>query len=149
LAFGKIICMGSVHKSFRIAIGGLAKNRKVWVQLEHGVEGKKIRLDELAKSLNSEAFTAIQLKLKKPRTLWVATIEVEVSTMSESKTVAIVMKAATFSTATEVDYLITNATREKAIDEWVVRTYSQRNWGDVFYRKALVLVRIKRVPSKE
>jgi hypothetical protein len=56
--------------------------------------------------------------------------------MSESKTVAIVMNAATFSTATEVDYLITNATREKAIDEWVVTTYSQRNWVEVFYREA-------------
>src|SRR4028119_661378 len=117
-------------------IGGLAKNRKVLVQLEHGLERKKIRLDELAKSLNSEAFTAIQLKLEKPRTVWVATIEVEVSTMSESKTVAIVMNAASFSTATEVDYLITNATREKAIDEWLVTTYSQRNWVEVVYREA-------------
>jgi hypothetical protein len=129
-------------------IGGLAKNRKVLVQLEHGLERKKIRLDELAKSLNSEAFTAIQLKLEKPRTVWVATIEVELSTMSESKTVAIVMNTATFSTATEVDYLITNATQEKAIDEWVVTTYSQRNLVEGFYREALVLVRIKRVPSK-
>ena len=129
-------------------IGGLAKNRKVLVQLEHGLERKKIRLDELVKSLNSEAFTAIQLKLEKPRTVWVATLEVELSTMSESKTVAIVMKDASFSTATEVDYLITNASREKAIDEWVVTTYSQRNWVEVVYREALVLVRIKRVPSK-
>jgi hypothetical protein len=117
-------------------IGGLAKNRKVLVQLENGLERKKIRLDELAKSLNSEAFTAIQLKIEKPRTVWVATIEVELSTMSESKTVAIVMNAATLSTATEVDYLITNATREKATDEWVVTTYSQRNWVEVFYREA-------------
>jgi len=80
--------------------------------------------------------------------VWVATIEVELSTMSESKTVAIVMNTATLSTATEVDYLITNATWEKATDEWVVTTYSQRNWVEVFYREALVLVRIKRVPSK-
>ena len=129
-------------------IGGLAKNRKVLVQREHGLERKKIRLDQLAKSVNSEAFTAIQLNLKKPRTLWLATIEVEFSTMSESKTVATVMNAATFYTATEVDYLITNATREKAIDEWVVTTCSQRNWVEVFSREALVLVRIKRVPSK-
>ncbi len=129
-------------------IGGLAKNRKVLVQLEHGLERKGIRLDELAKSLNSEAFTALQLKLEKPRTVWVATIEVELPRRSESKTVAIVMNAATLSTATEVDYLITNATREKATDEWVVTTYSQRNWLEVFYREALVLVRIKRVPSK-
>lgn len=58
-------------------IGGGAKNRKVLVQLEHGQERKKIRLDKLAKSLNLEAFTAIQLKLEKPRSVWVATIEVE------------------------------------------------------------------------
>lgn len=117
-------------------IGGLAKNRKILVQLEHGLERKEIRLDELAKSLNSEAFTAIQLKLEKPKTVWVATIEVELSTMSESKTVAIVMNAATLSTATEVDYLITNASREKATGEWIVTTYSQRNWVEVFYREA-------------
>jgi SRSO17 transposase len=129
-------------------IGGLAKNRKVLVQREQGLERKEIRLDELAKSLNSEAFTAIQLKLEKPRTVWVATIEVELPRRSESKTVAIVMNAATLSTATEVDYLITNATREKTTDEWVVTTYSQRNWVEVFSREALVLVRIKRVPSK-
>ena len=42
-------------------IGGLAKNIKILVQLQHEPEGKEIRLDELAKSLNSEAFTAIQL----------------------------------------------------------------------------------------
>ena len=129
-------------------IGGLAKNRKILVQLEHGLERKEIRLDELAKSLNSEAFTAIQLKLEKPRTVWVATIEVELSTMSESKTVAIVMNAATLSAATEVDYLITNASTEKATGEWIVTTYSQRNWVEVFYREALVLVRVKRVSSK-
>jgi hypothetical protein len=117
-------------------IGGLAKNRKVLVQLEHGLERKEIRLDELAKSLNSEAFTAIQLKLEKPKTVWVATREVELSTMSESKTVAIVMNAATLSTVTEVDYLITNTSREKATGEWIVRTYSQRNWVEVFYREA-------------
>ena len=63
-------------------IGELAKNRKVLVQLEHGLERKEIRLDELAKSMNSEAFTAIQLRIEKPKTVWVATIEVELSTMS-------------------------------------------------------------------
>ena len=91
-------------------IGGLAKNIKILVQLEHEPEGKEIRLDELAKSLKSEAFTAIQLNLEKPRIVWVATIKVKLSTMSESKTVAIVMNAPTLSAATKVDYLITNAT---------------------------------------
>jgi SRSO17 transposase len=117
-------------------IGGLVKNRKILVQLEHGLERKEVRLDELAKSLNSEVFTAIQLKLEKSRLVWVATIKVELSTMSESKTVAIVMNAPTIYTATEVDYLITNASTEKATGEWIVTTYSKRNWVEVFYREA-------------
>jgi hypothetical protein len=129
-------------------IGGLAKNRKVTVQLEPNQERKEIRLDELAKSLKAEAFTGIYLNSEKPRTLWVATIQVELSTMSGSKTVAIVMNAPTCSPETEVDYLITNATRDKATGEWVVTTYFQRNWVEVFYREALVMVRIKRVSSK-
>ena len=129
-------------------IGGLAKNKKILFQLQHEPEGKEIRLDELAKSLNSGAFTAIQLNLEKPRIVWVATIKVELSTMSESKTVAIVMKAQTLSVATEVDYLITNTSTEKATSEWIVTTYSQRNWVEVFYREALVLVRVKRLSSK-
>jgi hypothetical protein len=107
-------------------IGGLAKNRKILVQLEHEPERKEIRLDELAKTLNSEAFTAaIKLNLGKPRIVWVATIKVELLTMSESKTVAIVMNDPTLSAATEVDYLISNATREKATGEWIVTTYSR------------------------
>ena len=117
-------------------IGGLAKNRKVLVQLENFPKQKEIRLDELAKSLNSQAFTAIKLNLEKPRIVWVATIQVELSTMPESKTVAIVMNAPTLSAATEVDYLITNASTEKATDEWIATTYSQRNWVEVFYREA-------------
>ena len=44
-------------------IGGVAKNRKVIVQLEQNEKRKEIRLDELAKTLNNEAFTAIQLNI--------------------------------------------------------------------------------------
>ena len=98
--------------------------------------------------MKAEAFTGIYLNIEKPRTLWVATIQVELSTMSGSKTVAIVMNAPTCSPETEVDYLITNATTDKATGEWVVTTYSQRNWVEVFYREALVMVRTKRVSSK-
>jgi hypothetical protein len=58
--------------------------------------------------LDSEAFTTIKLNLKKPRTAWVATIQVELSTMSGQKTVAIVMNAPNFFSKTELDYLITN-----------------------------------------
>ena len=61
-------------------IAGLAKNRKVLYQLQSLSEKVSIRLDELAQSLMPEAFTAIQLELEFPRTVWVATVEVEIST---------------------------------------------------------------------
>ena len=44
--------------------------------------------------------------------------------------------ARTRATATEVNYLITNVAHEKATCEWIVKTYSQRNWVEVFYREA-------------
>jgi len=36
------------------------------------------------------------------------------------------MKAWTFSTQTEVDYLVTNAVTDKATAQWIVTAYSQR-----------------------
>ncbi len=114
-------------------IAGLAKNRKVTYQLQPGTEKATKRLDELARSLNQEAFTAIRLELELPRTVWVATVEVEISTLSETRTIAIVMNAASFSEATDVSYLITNVAHEKATCEWIVKTYSHRNWVEVFY----------------
>ncbi|NER39938.1 MAG: transposase [Oscillatoria sp. SIO1A7] len=54
--------------------------------------------------------------------------------MSGQRTVAIVMNAKNVEEATEIDYLMTNATAEKATAEWIVTTYSQRNWIEVFYR---------------
>ncbi len=53
-----------------------------------------------------------------------------------------------FFSKTELDYLITNSTTEKSTSEWIVTTDSQRNWVEVFYRDAFVMVSIKRVPSK-
>ncbi len=41
--------------------------------------------------------------------MWVTTVEVEMSAFSGTRTIAIVMNAASLSEATEVDYLITNA----------------------------------------
>jgi hypothetical protein len=46
------------------------------------------------------------------------------------------MNAASLSQATELSYLITNSAHEKATGEWIVKTYSQRNWVEVFYREA-------------
>ncbi|HEY9693878.1 MAG TPA: IS701 family transposase, partial [Oculatellaceae cyanobacterium] len=117
-------------------IAGLAKNRKVICQLQPEKEKVSLRLDDLAKSLQPEAFAEIQLELELPRTVWVATVEVEISTLSETRTIAIVMNAASFYEATDVSYLITNVAHEKATCEWIVKTYSHRNWVEVFYREA-------------
>ena len=59
-------------------IGGIAKNRKVIIDFEGGIF-KEIRLDNLAKSRPSKDFTPIQLNLEKKKTVWVASIEVELS----------------------------------------------------------------------
>lgn len=46
------------------------------------------------------------------------------------------MNAATFSEATDIDYFITNVSATIVTPEWIVNTYSQRNWVEVFYREA-------------
>lgn len=48
----------------------------------------------------------------------------------------IVMKALTFNEATDIDYFITNVNPLTVTPEWIVNTYSQRNWVEVFYREA-------------
>ena len=108
-------------------IAGLAKNRKVVCQLQSGKEKINTRLDDLVKSLNPSAFTAIHLQLEIPTTVWVATVEVEIPALDETRTVAIVMNAASLSEATDVSYLITNVTAEKATCEWIVKTGSAQN----------------------
>jgi hypothetical protein len=45
--------------------------------------------------------------------------------MSVWRSIAIVMKASTFSAGTEVDYLVTNAVTDKATAQWIVTNYSQ------------------------
>ena len=119
-------------------LGGLAKNRKVVVNDKEDIQ-QTIRLDELAQSLPQEAFTQIKLELNQPKTsktLWVVTKEVEISGLTGKRNVAIVMNAATFSEATDIYYFITNVSATIVTPEWIVNTYSQRNWVEVFYREA-------------
>ena len=116
-------------------IGGIAKNRKVIIQ-KLGDKKEEIRVDDLARALPSEAFSKIQLQLEKPRTVWVATREIELSKYTGKRVVAIVMNAATYDEASDIDYLMTNVELSTATAEWVVKTYSQRNWVEVFYREA-------------
>lgn len=116
-------------------IGGIAKNRKVIIQKD-GDEKEEIRVDQLALSLPSSDFTIIQLSLEKPKIVWVATREIELSKLTGKKVIAIVMNAATYEEATDIDYLMTNVGLLTLTEEWIVKTYSQRNWVEVFYREA-------------
>lgn len=116
-------------------LGGVAKNRKV-THCDSGNNSQTIRLDELAQSLPQEAFSEIQIDLDKPRTVWVATREIEISRLEGKRSIAIVMNAETFSGATDIDYFITNVSAFLVTPEWIVKTYSQRNWVEVFYREA-------------
>ena len=116
-------------------IAGIAKNRKVIVQ-KVADKKEEIRVDNFASSLPCEAFTKIQLLLEKRRTVWVARTEIELSKYTGKKVIALVMNAATYDEATDIDYLITNVELSTATEEWVVKTYSQRNWVEVFYREA-------------
>jgi SRSO17 transposase len=116
-------------------LGGLAKNRKVIIETEAN-QREEIRLDKLAESLPSEAFIPVQINLDKPKTVWVATRVVEISRLEGKRSIAIVMNASTFSQATDIDYFITNVSDSIVTPEWIVTTYSQRNWVEVFYREA-------------
>jgi SRSO17 transposase len=116
-------------------LGGLAKNRKILIKDKFGIE-REIRLDEYAKSLSKESFEEIVLNLDKPKNVWVVTFEAKISRLEGQKTFAIVRKANCFEEATDIDYFITNVDSSMADAEWIVTTYSQRNWVEVFYREA-------------
>jgi len=96
---------------------------------------EEIRLDRLAESLAQEDFTEIKIDLEKPRTVWVTTIEVKISRLEGHRKIAIVMNAQTFEDADDIDYFITNFEASLVTPEWIVNTYSQRNWIEVFYRE--------------
>ena len=116
-------------------LGGIAKNRKV--QVDNSSRGEEsLRVDELAQSLPSEAFEEVQLNLTTSKTLWVATVEVEISRLGGKRSLAIVMNQPSFEEATDIDYFLTNEEAELVTPQWVVETYAQRNWVEVFYREA-------------
>ena len=49
-----------------------------------------------------------QLSLEKQKIVWVATREIELSKLTGKKVIALVMNAATYDEATDIDYLMTN-----------------------------------------
>jgi SRSO17 transposase len=116
-------------------LGGIAKNRKITISISEN-DQQTIRIDELAQSLSKDDFTKVELNLDKPKTVWVVTREVEISQLKGKRNIAIVMNAETFSEATDIDYFITNVSTSIVSPKWIVETYSQRNWVEVFYREA-------------
>jgi len=114
-------------------IGGIAKNRNISIDKEGFIAS--MRIDDFAESLLADDFTEVTLNLDKEKKVWVVTKEVELSRLEGKRNIAIVMNAATFSQATDVDYFITNANPNIVTPEWIVSTYSQRNWVEVFYRE--------------
>ncbi len=105
-------------------LGGLAKNRKVITGRQTN-KLQEIRIDKLAESLSVEDFTPVNLNLDKPKTVWVATVEVELSQLEGTRTIAIVMNASTFDKASDIDYFITNVGSAIATAEWIVTKLSR------------------------
>jgi hypothetical protein len=113
-------------------IGGIAKNRNILFKTPSG-KSEAIRIDEYAKWISEEEFKEIQIQGEKPRTVWVAIIEVEISKLIGQRKIAIVMSAPVFEDAEDIDYLMTNVEGEIATEQWIVDSYSERNWVEVFY----------------
>ena len=89
----------------------------------------------MAQSLPQEAVTEIELELDKPKRLWVVTQEVEISPLTGKGNIPIVIKASTFSEATDIHYFMPNVSSSIIIPQWIVDRYSQRNWVEVFTGK--------------
>jgi len=116
-------------------IGGVAKNRNILFK-NKSKKPDQIRIDEYAQWISDEEFKEIKIRGEKPRTVWVAIIEVEISKLIGQRKIAIVMSAPAFEDAEDIDYLITNFEGEMVTEQWIVETYGQRNWVEVFYREA-------------
>ena len=111
-------------------LGRVAKNRKVIIKNELEIE-VETSLEELALNLPPHFFQPIILN-----TDFVATFKGSVSRLEEERTFAIVINASSVEKATDIDYFITNFEPSKVTPELVVKTYSQRNWIEVFDREA-------------
>jgi len=116
-------------------VASINKNKIMFYQMPGDTRREKYPVEEIAKSLTSESFTAIELKLDNPRTVWVASIAVYLPKMSGKRRVCIQLNAPIFTEATEADYYLTNESAEIANAEWIARAYSRRNWVEVFYRE--------------
>jgi hypothetical protein len=55
-----------------------------------------------------DAFTPIRLNIDKLKTVWITTVEVELSQLEGTRTIAIVMNASSFQKASDIDYFLTD-----------------------------------------
>lgn len=118
-----------------VYIAAIAKNRQLTCQLPTDERPSKHSVAEITQMLAAEHFVPVQLAGDKPRTVWVALMEVHVPKLEGSRWLAIQFNAATWQSATEVDYFLTNADVEQVSATWVAQTYQERNWVEVFYRE--------------
>ena len=116
-------------------LGGVAKNRKIIITKPQEVE-LETSLQELAKSFSPDVFQRVIINTEKPKTVFVTIFKASVSRLEGDRTFAIVMNASSLEEATDIDYFITNFEPSKITPEWIVKTYSERNWVEVFYREA-------------
>lgn len=116
-------------------LGGVAKNRQVIINKSTGFE-ERVSLEELAKTLPIESFQQVCVNSEKPKQVFVATFRGRVIQLEGERNFAIVMNANSYEEATEIDYFITNVNSSQATAEWIINTYSNRNWVEVFYREA-------------
>ena len=115
-------------------LGGVAKNRKVKIINNEG-EKVELRLDEIARTLTSQELIKVPVN-NVTKQVWISIFTAQINSLGTSQTFAIVMNANSFELATDIDYFITNVEASIVTPEWVVATYTQRNWVEVFYREA-------------
>lgn len=117
-------------------VAAVRKNRSVFAQLPGEKLKERHLLEEIAKALPQESFTKVILPLEKPRNVWVACISIHFPKLQGTRQLAIQLNAERFEDATDVDYLVSNETKEVATAAWIAKSYSRRNWIEVFYREA-------------
>ncbi|VEP16936.1 transposase (fragment) [Hyella patelloides LEGE 07179] len=83
-------------------IGGIAKNRNILVK-SSSEKSEAIRIDEYAQWLSSEEFKEIKIQGEKPKTVWVAIVEAEISKLEGMRKIAIVMNAPVLENAEDID----------------------------------------------
>lgn len=117
-------------------VASLRKNRTVYAQLPGETSRQKHTLEEIAKNLPEDRFTKVTLPLEEPRDVWVAALPVHFPKLGGTRLFAVQLDAPRFSEAGDIDYFVTNQAAEIATAAWIAKSYSRRNWIEVFYREA-------------